>query len=203
MRNLALRADAVCFGTITQRTETSRQTILRFLDATRPHCLRVFDANLRQRYFDRTVITQSLHRSTVLKLNAEELAVFADLFSLDASGYTMQMTQLLERFGLQLVVLTLGERGAILRDRMHTVTASAEPVQVRDTVGAGDAFAATITVGLLAGAELQAVAEHACRVAGYVCAHDGAVPSLPLALRSLPLGHTPDRNGSIGIAGAC
>jgi fructokinase len=185
MEQLAGRADAVCFGTIAQREQTSRQTIYRFLDATMPHCLRVFDVNLRQDYFSRAIIEQSLHRSTVLKLNDEELSVFTDLFDLDGAVDTLKITQLLERFDLQLVILTLGDRGAILRDRTQTVAVAAQPVQVLDTVGAGDAFTATITMGLWAGCDLGALAEHACRVAGYVCAHEGAVPKLPPALRTL------------------
>jgi fructokinase len=185
LERLASRADAACFGTIAQRGQTSRQTIRRFLDATGPHCLRVFDANLRQDYYDRTLIEQSLQRSTVLRLNDAELSVFAAMFGLDGAA-DAEIRQLLERFGLQLVILTLGDRGAILCDRAQTVVVAAEPVQVVDTVGAGDAFGATITMGLLAGCDLRAMAEHASRVAGYVCAHRGAVPELPPALRQLP-----------------
>lgn len=186
MEKLAGRADAVCFGTIAQREQTSRQTIHRFLDATLPQCLRVFDVNLRQDYFDRAIIERTLQRSTVLKLNDEELLVLADMFDLDGAADAARMTQLIERFNLQLVVLTRGDRGAMLRDRTQTLSVCAEPVEVRDTVGAGDSFTAALTVGLLAGCDLRVIGEHASRVAGYVCAHNGAVPKLPPALRKSP-----------------
>jgi len=185
--DLAPRAEAVCFGTLAQREEESRRTIQRFVDATRPNCWRVFDVNLRQDFYDRSVIEQSLQRCNVLKLSDEELLVLARLFHLDEVSDAAQLEQLIERFDLQLAVLTLGGRGATLMDRSQTVSVQAEPVRVRDTVGAGDAFAATITMGLLADCDLRAIAEHACRVAGYVCSQDGAVPILPPALRRLPV----------------
>jgi fructokinase len=191
MEQLAARADAVCFGTIAQRDPISRQAIHRFLAATLPHCLRIFDVNLRQDYYDRPLIERSLHRSSVLKLNDAELSVFTEMFALASGADVAKMTQLLERFDLQMVILTLGDRGAILRDQTQTVVVAAEPVQVLDTVGAGDAFTATITVGLLTGCDLTAVAQHACRVAGYVCSQQGAVPALPSVLRTLPIAPWP------------
>src|SRR4051812_22280306 len=79
---LAARADAVCFGTLCQRGETSRRTIRRFLEGTKPECLRIFDINLRQHYYDEKVVRDSLGLANVLKLNDEELPVLSSLCGL-------------------------------------------------------------------------------------------------------------------------
>jgi len=142
--------------------------------------------NLRQDFFNRDIIEQSLARSTVLKLNDEELPVLADLLGLGAPDDGGRVGQLLERFALEWVVLTRGERGATVAGRTGRASARPEPVQVRDTVGAGDAFTAVTAMGLLAGCELNALVAHACRVAAYVCSQDGAVPPLPSDLCRLP-----------------
>ncbi len=186
VETLAGRADAVCFGSLAQREDQSRRTIHRFLQATPPTCLRVFDVNLRQEFFSRDIIERSLACSSVLKLNDEELPVLADLLGLKATDEGGRIDQLLDRFDLQWVVLTLGERGATVARRNVRASARPQPVQVRDTVGAGDAFTAVITMGLLAGCVLNALVAHACRVAAYVCSQSGAVPPLPGDLRRLP-----------------
>src|SRR5436309_1319229 len=76
---LAQSADAVCFGSLAQRSEQSRTTILKFVEATRKATLRVFDVNLRQKFFTPEVLEQSMQRSNVVKLNSDELVVLKDL----------------------------------------------------------------------------------------------------------------------------
>jgi len=181
LRELAGRADAVCFGSLAQRGPTSRATIRRFLDSTRPDCLRVFDVNLRQSYHDREVIDHLLARSGVLKLNDQELPVVAGLL-----GFGGDETEILRairgRYGLRLVALTRGELGSRLvaadRDSEHP----AESVEVIDTVGAGDAFTAALTIGLLRGDPLGQVHRRASRLAGFVCSRGGATPEIPADL---------------------
>jgi len=185
-QTLARETDAVCFGTLAQREETSRRTIHRFLEAVPSACLRVLDINLRQAYYSRSVIEQSLRRCDVLKLNDGELPVLAEMFELAGDEESSLSEQLIDRFDLHHVVVTLGERGAMLAGPSGQVSARSKPVQVRDTVGAGDAFTAAVTMGLLAGSDLQALARYACDVAGYVCTQAGAVPALPDRLRQFP-----------------
>lgn len=179
MEHLARRTDAVCFGTFVQRSTVTRRTLRRFLEATRDTCLRVFDVNLRQDEVDEEVIGWGLGRCSVLKLNEMELAIVANLAGASGGDVEMGMAHLLRRYSLQCVIVTLGDRGAIVMDGARTVSVCGHLTEVVDAVGAGDAFTATITMGLLSGRRAPDAAAHACRLATLVCGHAGAVPDLP------------------------
>ncbi|HSI32235.1 MAG TPA: carbohydrate kinase, partial [Tepidisphaeraceae bacterium] len=145
---LVARADCVCFGSLAQRSPATRATIRSALAATRPGCLRVFDINLRQHYFDRDVIEESLGRTTVLKLNDQELPVLGELLGMGGEDL---IGDLVGAFGLRLVAVTRGGRGAVLYgDDGAVVDHPGYPAEpMADTVGAGDAFTAVLAIGLL------------------------------------------------------
>lgn len=176
--NLARRTDAVCFGSLCQRSEKSRKTIQSFLTATRPDCLRVFDINLRQRYFDQEIIQTMLGLSNVLKLNDDELKVVANFLSINGSE-TDILSRLTERYSLQLIALTRGTSGSRLYAQGENSNHPGFPAKVVDTVGAGDSFTAAMTLGLLHGKALDRINEYANRVASFVCSKSGATPKLP------------------------
>ena len=180
---LATRADAVCFGSLGQRSTESRDTIRRYLGATGSDCLRLFDANLRPPFYDRQVILDSLGLANALKLNDDELPIVAAMLGLSGNEAEM-MAELARRFGLALVALTRGARGAVLLAGGVFHECTSLPVAVVDTVGAGDAFTAALTVGWLRGDDLGEVGRRACRVAEFVCSQAGATPTLPEALRT-------------------
>ena len=181
MVGLAQRADAVCFGSLAQRSAMSRAAIRDFVTATRPDCLRIFDINLRQHYFDADTIIASLQWATVLKLNDEELPVVARLLSIEGTDKEMLST-LCRRFNLGLIALTMGGQGAMLFSPEACAVQPGLPVEVADTVGAGDAFTAALAVGLLQRRDLDAINRHANRVACYVCGQPGATPPMPPGL---------------------
>jgi fructokinase len=174
---LAGIADVVCYGTLAQRMPVSHQTIQAFLRSTLPRCLRIFDVNLRQCFFNRDIIEETLRLSTVLKLNDGELPVLAGLLSLNGSESEI-LQQLVETYRLQLIALTKGEAGSVLISAQETSKLSAPSVDVVDTVGAGDAFTAALATGLLAGLPLRKIHEQATRLAAYVCTQKGATPSI-------------------------
>jgi len=176
--SLAAAADAVCFGSLAQRSAVSRATIRDFLAATGPDCLRIFDINLRQRYFDADTIAASLSRATVLKLNDEELPVVAELLSI-AGGEEEILGELCLRFNLRLIALTKGAGGAMLFTPGRCSVQPGLPVEVADAVGAGDAFTAALAMGMLAGLDLDVIGAHANRLARYVCSQHGATPPMP------------------------
>jgi len=178
LARLAERTSAVSFGTLGQRSERSGQTIRRFVRATPPPALRVFDVNLRPPFVSDSVILESLAMSNVLKLNDEELPALAALCGLSGSEVDV-LRQVVDRFALQAVALTRGPRGALLmRDGQLSEHPGIE-TEVVDTVGAGDAFTAVLTLGLLEGRDLEAINRGACRVAAFVCSQSGATPELP------------------------
>lgn len=180
---VAANADAICFGSLAQRSEGSREAIGALVRATKASAWRVFDINLRQSYYSKEIIEESLTLANVLKLNETELPVLADLLFL--SGDTLQqLEQLAHRFGLRAVVYTRGAAGSIL---MADNTLSEHPgvlSKVRDTVGAGDAFTATVVLGLLYGWPLDKINQSANEIAAFVCSQSGATPPLPDRFRS-------------------
>lgn len=166
-------ADAVCFGSLAQRSPISRTSIRQMLAATRANTLRVFDINLRQSFYSREVIEASLALANVLKLNDAELPVIEEMFAL--SG----IEAIAVRFSLRAIALTRGGEGSVLwADGVRSEHPGVTTI-VSDTIGAGDSFTAALTLGLLAGRPLDRILDHASRVAAYVCSQAGATPPLP------------------------
>ena len=180
---LAARADAVCFGTLAQRSAVSRAAVQATLSATRA-CLRVFDINLRQQFFSRDLIDQMLRQCDVLKLNDAELPVVAGLLGITADEPGAAVRELIGRYALRVVALTRGGRGSLLAgaDGRTSDHPGAPVATVADTVGAGDAFTAALVTGLLAGRDLDQVNAFANRLAAYVCTRSGATPAVPQSL---------------------
>ena len=174
-------ADAICFGSLGQRGEIARASIQRLVAAAPAETLRVFDINLRQKFFSREVIEQSLRLANVFKLNDGELPFLATMF--DLSGSTQQQIEkLAQKFSLQLVALTRGPAGSLLYRNGQWSDCPSVPIQIVDTVGAGDSFAAAMVMGLLHKMELDEINVLADEVARHVCSCAGATPPLPKAI---------------------
>ena len=175
---LAADADAVCYGTLAQRSDSSRRTIDAFLAATRPDCLRVLDLNLRQAYYGRELVRGLLARSTVLKLNDDELRAIAGMFSLPGSEAEI-LEGLMSAFPLAMIALTKCAAGSLLYGPGRAARHPGVPVEAVDTVGAGDAFTAALVVGLLKRKSWANIGETANRLASHVCTRQGAWPDAP------------------------
>lgn len=178
----AASADAICFGTLAQRNAVSRNSIHTLLDASRTDALRVLDVNLRQDFYTPEILSASLDRANVLKLNDAELKVLARIFSLHGD-LKAQIATLAERFQLQLVACTRGEKGSLLYAKGEWSEREAEKVAVKDTIGAGDSFAAAITMGLLLRWPLPRLHAMAAEVASFVCSQAGAMPEWPAEMK--------------------
>jgi fructokinase len=182
-RELAPRADAVCFGTLAQRNEVSRQTIEGFLAATSPGCVRVFDVNLRPPSYSARVIERSLQLTTLLKMNDSEMPEILKLLKIGGEGTSVESLlagarSLLEHFPVHMVCVTMGGSGSLLVTREKVDRHPGIPVKVVDTVGAGDAFAAALTHYYLRGAPLSVINEAGNRWGSWVASQPGAMPPL-------------------------
>jgi fructokinase len=182
-RDLAGACDAVCFGTLAQRSPLARATIERFL-AHAPRAIRMFDVNLRQHYFSAELIRRSCALATVVKLNEQELPRVRALLTLSSEDATLDdlAVAVREHFGLEAVVLTRGAAGTVL----YTAGGKTEGDPVRfpphpeaDSVGAGDACAAGILIGMLLGWPADRIIKLANSAGAYVAAQPGATPELP------------------------
>ena len=178
LEQLAADTDAVCFGSLAQRSAKSRTTIQKFLDATAPDAFKVFDINLRPPPVAETTLLESLKLANALKLNDEELPRLAELLGM-AGNESQILKQLAAQFELHLVALTRGDQGALLLSKGEVSEHEGIKVKVADTVGAGDAFTAVLVLGVLAGKDLSSINQLASEVASYVCSQPGATPKIP------------------------
>jgi fructokinase len=180
--DVALRAvggaHAVCFGTLGQRNATSRESVQRLVAAAPADALRIFDVNLRLDFYSRDVIEESMRLSNVLKMNDEEFSVLTAMFSLNGD-VRQRIEWLVHRFELEVVVVTSGPSGSVIYQEGRWSERPPKPGQVVDTVGAGDAFTAALTMGLLVRMSLGEAHAIAADVARYVCSQRGATPPLP------------------------
>jgi fructokinase len=177
-QQLANEADAVCFGSLAQRSSQSRLTIRSFLQATGPQAVRIFDVNLRQNFYTAQILAESMKLATIVKLNHEELPRIVHLLECESGGEKDSVRRLLSSYDLKLVCVTRGNGGSLL---ISTDECSEHPgfeVTVADTVGAGDAFTAALANGYLRGESLAQINETANRVGAWVASQSGATPPL-------------------------
>ena len=172
------QADVLYFGTLGQSGETSREGIRRALAMAQDQNIpRILDINLRAPFFDDELIRESIALCSVLKLSDEELERVTQACGLDSSFTSIDaLEELRSSFDLDLVVMTRGAEGAVLISEKGVVEQPGEPATVVDTVGAGDSFTASMTLGLLKGKDYPEILKDACKVAAGVCSHAGAVP---------------------------
>jgi fructokinase len=178
----AREVDALCFGSLAQRSSCSRASTEELVAVTPKQALRVFDINLRPPFYSRSIIEESLKQANVLKLNNDELPVLAEMFSLKGS-VEGRIERLAQDFNLQVVALTRGPNGSLLyrkeEQEEHWSDCVSRPVEVVDTVGAGDSFTAALVLGLLHKMDLDEINDLANDVARFVCSQPGATPILP------------------------
>lgn len=180
---LALRTKAVCFGSLAQRSQVSRKTIMQFIASMSDDTERIFDINLRQHFYSLDVIEESLRCTTILKLNDEEIVVVAKLLGLSGTEEEV-CRQILVRYPrLRMIILTCGAVGSYVFTPDETSYIETPKVIVADTVGAGDSFTATFVAKILAGASVREAHSKAVAVSAYVCTQHGAMPELPENLR--------------------
>jgi fructokinase len=177
-QRLAKAADAICFGSLAQRSSPSRTTIRRFLHAARPEAVRIFDVNLRQNFYTARVLAKSMKLATIVKLNHEELPRIMHFFELEHRGEEDSARRLLSSHDLKLVCVTRGTAGSLLISLDQCSEHPGFRVKVADTVGAGDAFTAAMVHGYLRGKSLAQINEIANRVGAWVASQSGATPAL-------------------------
>lgn len=175
---LAGKTSAVCFGSLAQRCESSRNTIKKFLSRTGEKCIKVFDINLRQNFYSMDIIESSLHLANVLKLNKDELVILSKFFDL-AGDDCERCGQLLSNYNLNIIALTNGEIGSTIFTKTETSILKPKIVNVIDTVGAGDSFTAGLMFGLVNDVPLHKSHEIANELASFVCTQKGAMPKHP------------------------
>ena len=175
-QRLASTADAVCFGSLAQRSSQSRATIRSFLKEVGRGTTRVFDVNLRQAFYSADTLAESMKLTDIVKLNQEELPVVVKLL-----GHTFQDDEraarwLRDSYNLRIVCVTRGARGSLLVSGNDVREHPGCRVVVADTVGSGDAFTAALVYHYLRRGSLATLNEAANRMGAWVASQTGATP---------------------------
>jgi fructokinase len=177
LAQLAAVTDAVCFGTLAQRSALTRKTIHEFLDHTPSPCLRILDVNCRPPFCTPEILQNSLAKANVLKLSSEELAMVLEAASMHAMHEVDAAVALQRKYKFKSVCITLGPQGSVIVADGSAEICPGFKVEVADTVGAGDAFGAAMALGLLNGLKLKTVSDAANSVAAWVASQHGAMPA--------------------------
>jgi fructokinase len=174
-QRLAKGADAVCFGSLAQRSGTSRATIRNFLYAA-SDAVNVFDVNLRQSYYSAEILSESMKFADIVKVNDEELSKIMGLSGFSHRDERLSAQSLLAAFDLKLVCVTRGARGSMVMTKDCVDEHPGFHVKVVDTVGSGDAFTAALTHEYLKGSSLNAINATANLVGAWVASQSGGMP---------------------------
>lgn len=184
IEEIAHNCRAVCFGSLAQRNKVSRETIRKFVKATPKDCMRIFDINLRQSFYTKEVIQESLRLCNVLKINDEELVTIGRMFGYPGLDMSNKCWLLLGKYNLDVLVLTCGINGSYVFTRGEMSFQITPKVKVADTVGAGDSFTGSFCAALISGMPIAEAHKLAVDVSAYVCTQNGAMPVLPVELTS-------------------
>lgn len=184
IEEIAHNCRAVCFGSLAQRNKVSRETIRKFVKATPKDCMRIFDINLRQSFYTKEVIQESLRLCNVLKINDEELVTIGRMFGYPGLDMSNKCWLLLGKYNLDVLVLTCGINGSYVFTRGEMSFQTTPKVKVADTVGAGDSFTGSFCAALISGMPIAEAHKLAVDVSAYVCTQNGAMPVLPVELTS-------------------
>ena len=181
LEQLAERTKAVCFGSLAQRNVVSRNTIHRFLDAmpTDNDSLVVFDVNLRQGFYNKEILCESMERCNILKINDEELVTVSRMFGYPGIDLQDKCWILLGKYNLKMLILTCGINGSYVFTPGSVSFQPTPMVEVADTVGAGDSFTAAFIASILKGKSVAEAHSTAVRTSAFVCTKKGAMPTLP------------------------
>lgn len=186
LKQLAQKTCAVCYGSLAQRNVVSRETINTFLDAIPEGKgqYKIFDINLRQGFYTKENICNSMQRCNILKINDEELVTVSRMFGCPGIDLQDKCWSLLAKYKLEMLILTCGVNGSYVFTPGSVSFVETPKVEVVDTVGAGDSFTAAFVSAILKGKTVNEAHQLAVNVSAYVCTQNGAMPELPENLRN-------------------
>lgn len=175
--DLVSNAEYFVFGSLAARNSESKNTLLRLLEEAKN---KVLDINLRAPHYDRRLVEELLGKTDFLKLNLAELELISGWFS-DYTGIDDRIKSIADRFGLANIVVTMGSDGAALYMSGNLYDHPGFSVEVKDTVGSGDAFLAGLLSKLMEHALPQDALEFANGLGAFVATKTGACPPYAIA----------------------
>ena len=187
LEEIARNTRVVCFGSLAQRSQVSRDTINRFVDSMpmAEDTYKVFDINLRQHFYSKEIIASSLDKCNIFKINDEELDIVRNMFGYDGMSQDQVCKALLADYNLKMLILTCGTDGSYVFTPSEESFVQTPKVEVADTVGAGDSFTGAFVASILKGKTVKDAHRIAVEISAYVCTQNGAMPEFPQDLKKL------------------
>lgn len=174
-RSVEILKNVAClyFGTLAQRNDVSRKSLQTLFNKP----IKYFcDINIRQKFYTKEILSNSLKSADIVKLNLEELKLMDELFIGGEFDIHNGSRKLMEKFKIEMLAVTKGTDGASLFRGNETDSYIPEQRSVVDTVGSGDAFASILCIGYLNKWELKKINRLANEFASQICMIDGALP---------------------------
>lgn len=185
LQDVAKKTRALCFGTLSQRSVVSRQCLHDFIEAMPKdeERLIICDANLRQNFYSKEILDESMKLCNVLKINDEELVTLSRIFGYPGIDLEDKCWILLGKYNLKMLILTCGINGSYIFTPGHVSFMPTPTVNVVDTVGAGDAFSAVLISSLLRGCSIKEAHHNAITASAFVCTNSGGMPEYTREIR--------------------
>jgi fructokinase len=165
-------ADAFVYGTLGVRNAESLKTLIRLLHHP---TLRIFDANLRPPFYDFDVIETLLGFADILKINEDELKIFADYFETEPTVEDLCF-YLDQHYPMEIICVTRGAQGALIYQKGKMFDHPGYVVRVQDSIGAGDAFLSGFIKTYLEEQSPEEILDFACKAGAFVATQKGGTP---------------------------
>lgn len=175
IEQLVRASDVFIYGSLATRSKISRESLLELLNISK---FNVFDLNLRAPHYQFDNLKYMMKQADFLKLNDEEVALICSHLDITQNGIKSQMLEISKKFSVDYVAVTLGDKGAMLLHDRQFFTSDSYKVDVKDTVGAGDAFLAALISNLLKFEQPLLALNYACAVGALVASKEGANPDI-------------------------
>lgn len=175
MRKSVAEADAFIFGSLVCRDDESRKTLFALLQEAK---YKIFDINLRPPHYQKEVLITLMQEADFIKFNDDELFEIAEMMDSDYNSLEQNLQFISDKTQTQTICVTKGRHGAVLLKNGRLYYNSGFKIKVKDTVGAGDSFLASLIAGLLKKEDPQKALDFACAVGALVAGEEGANPEI-------------------------
>lgn len=172
-------SDVFIFGSLVCRDEISRNALFELLPKAQYKAL---DLNLRPPHYNKEILLKLIAQADLIKFNDDELFEISALMGSKANSLEQNIDFIAQNTSAQTICVTKGQHGAVLWHKDQLFYNSGYKIKVKDTVGAGDSFLATLIAGLLKKIDTQEALDHACAIGALVAGREGANPELPIEM---------------------
>lgn len=174
-QNVVANADALVFGSLVCRDNTSYQSLLSLLNCAK---YKIFDVNLRAPFYTKELLSDLMKKADFIKFNDDELYEISEYLGSPFHSLEQNIQFIAEKTNTKHICVTKGSHGAVLLYNNQLFYNSGYKITVADTVGAGDSFLAGLLTKLLTGVAPQNAIDFACALGALVAQNEGANPTI-------------------------